>query len=607
MIFQKRTLVVAVAAAFVASLAAPSPSRAGAEDILKLIPSDAWGFAYLGSLQRVDEKAELLNKTLGLQIPTPVTAMMLAPMGLGESIDLTAPVCAVMMDVQKFGGPQQSAVLMVTAKDAKGMLANLQGEEQEDGMFKCMVMGEPAFASVKDNIVVLGPSKECVTEVARSKKTMGASFAKCRINALKKSDVFISVSMSAVVGAYKDMFLPMVQMMMAAQDPEGKQVNVLVKVLTETEALDLSFLFDDGGLSLKFLMAPKKDSDFEKLMADEKTTSDSLVGLLPKEKFLLTFGGIAAHSKHEEKFAAGGGLTDLIKMSGMEGIDEKAVERLKVAVNELTESIQQYAISFSSLPDGAEGMIGMAMVARTDDSAEFVKGVRDAYETIWKVTDDEDVSSIKEGISHTPDAETVGGHKVDTIKVDLEKLAEIGEADEQELAKAQSVLGKECVLRFGQAGSNHVVFALGGGKARFESICKAAASSDGLSSDKGISSVSESLPTPRASEFYIAVDNVLQCVNMIAKSIGEEALPVEIPTVDSPLAGAGTVEDNVMRVELLVPMKLIKAGKEVFDSYTAASDSEDFDEFEEADEEADEEGDGGDDESGGDPEDDGGE
>jgi len=45
---------------------------------------------------------------------------------------------------------------------------------------------------------------------------------------------------------------------------------------------------------------------------------------------------------------------------------------------------------------------------------------------------------------HTPDAETLGDLKVDTLVVDLKGLAEMGEASEEDLEQAEKVIGKSC-------------------------------------------------------------------------------------------------------------------------------------------------------------------
>lgn len=563
------------------ALAAPPALRAATpKDILENVPADAWGFLLIGSLDGIDTKAAKLGETLGLPIPPQVSNMALASLGIGEEIDRKSPICAVMMDAQKFASADKAAVLIIPASNPKGLLEKLQGSEGTDGVTKCTVMGEPAFASVKGKMVILGPDQDCVTKVAKSSKMLGDKLAKARMAVIEKSDIYLSVSLGAVATTYKDMWMPMMQMMTAPTDPEGKSVKQISKAVTEVSALDIAINLDDGGFGFKILIDAVENSDLQKLLGDEKSTSNPLLAGLPKETYLLTMGSMASHSEHAAKFSSQTPISDLMRMTQMEGLDAKSVEALDKEIVSIQKMIKHYAVSVAALPDGSDGIFGVTLVAETDSAKDFIEGVRKAYQTAWKVTSDEDVATVKEAITHKADAETIADNKVDTITFDMQKLSELEEGADDDLKHVHAVLGKECVLRFGPGGDKHVVFTWGGGKDRFESVCTALkAKGEMLSSDKGITELSEQLPSPRVSEGFIAVDNILQTIKKAMKAVGEEEeFPFEVPTIDAPLAGSTTVQDNVMRLDFVVPMKLIKAGKEAYDKYAATAAEEDFDE-----------------------------
>lgn len=581
MLIRNRRLLPTLALILGTSILLPQTARAVTpKELLEHVPADAWGFLMVGSLDALDAKATMLGETLGMPIPPQVSNMALASLGIGEEIDRKSPICAVMMDAQKFPGADKAAVLILVATNTKGLLEKLQGQEGADGITKCTVMGEPAFAAVKKNIIILGPDQDCVTKVAKSSKTLGQKFAKARLAAMEKSDVYLSISLSAVTGAYKDMWMPMMQMMLAPTDPEGKGVKQLTKALNETAALDICLNFDESGFALRVLIDAVADSDLQKLLADEKSTSSPLLAGLPKETFLLAMGSKASNSEHAAKFSSGTPLLDMMKMVQMEGLDMKAVESLDKEFVKLQKMIRHYAFCVGSLPEGADGIIAVTMVAEVENSKDFISGVRDAYTSAWKVTDDEDVAAIKEAIQHKADAETIGDNKVDTITFAVDKLAELDEDGSGDVKHVQAIFGKEMTLRFGASGDKHVVITWGGGKGRYENTCKAIASSgDMLASDKGITDMSGQLPSPRTSEGFIAVDSMLQTVKRGMKAVGEEDdFPIDIPTIDAPIAGSTTVQDNVMRIDFVVPMKLIKASKEAYDKYAATAGEEDFDE-----------------------------
>jgi hypothetical protein len=603
--FSRKLAFCCLLAALTVAAAPLAPVRAGGPtEILKIIPQDAWGFAMARSLDTIDAKAKLLKEALTLpMIPDQVSPMALAMFELGDAVDTGSPICAVMLDAQKFGGepsnPQNAAVLLVPAREPKALLAKLQAEEALDGVSKCTVKGEPAFAAVRNKIIILGPGKDSVTHLAKTKKTLGDDFAKARSAVIDDSDLYLSISVQLVVNAYKDMVMPMAQMMMAAQDPEGKTVKQLVKLFSEIEAFDISIGVDPKGFSLKMLVCPVKDSDLQKLAADEKNTTDALLGMLPKEKFLLSFGGLATQSEHKDKFSDPKGISNAVKMMSPPGVDVAAIESIEKDLLELQKAIRQYALSISALPDGSDGLFGAAVVAEVGDAKAFVEGIRELYKKVWKASEDEDFVALKKSIVHAADGATIAGKKVDTITVNVPEIAERGEASKEDVDKARKIIGSECVVRFGAVDDKHIAIVYGGGEKRYESVCGAVKSEgDSLSGDKGIVDLSGQLPSPRNGECFIAVDSILQTFKAGAKLVGEEEeFPIDAPTLNAPLAMSACVQDkSVTRFDFVVPMKLVVAAKEAMEKYSASAKEEDFD-AEDGDAAADE-GEGGDEESG---------
>ncbi|HKQ49566.1 MAG TPA: hypothetical protein VJZ71_15950 [Phycisphaerae bacterium] len=586
MFFRKFAVYSLLAAMTVAAAPLASARAGGPKDILEIIPQDAWGFAMARSLDTVDAKAKLLKEALTLpMIPDKVSPMALAMFELGDAVDTSSPICAVMLDAQKFGGepssPQNAAVLLVPAREPKALLEKLKAEEALDGVSKCTVKGEPAYAAVRNKIVILGPGKDSVTHLAKTKKTLGDDFAKARAAVIDDSDIYLSISVQLVVNAYKDMFMPMAQMMMAAQDPEGKTVKQLVKLFSEIAAFDISIGVDPKGFSLRMLVCPVKDSDLQKLAADEKNTTDALLAMLPKEKFLFSFGGLATQSEHKDKFSDPKGISNAIKMMSPPGIDVAAIESIEKDLIELQKSIRQYALSISALPEGSDGLFGAAIVAEVGDSKAFVEGVRGLYTKVWKASEDEDFVALKKSIVHAADGETIDGKKVDTITINVAELAERGEASKDDVDKAQKIIGKECVVRFGAVDDKHIAIVYGGGEKRYGTVCGAVKSEgDSLAGDKGIVDLSGQLPSPRSGECFIAVDSILQTFKAGAKLVGEEEeFPIDAPTLNAPVAMATSVQDkSVTRFDFVVPMKLVVAAKEAMEKYSASAKDEDFDE-----------------------------
>jgi len=594
----KRNVVVVLLAAVLAGAFAPSSAVAqGSADMLKMVPGDAWGFVMVRSLKTIDDKAQLLQETLNLPIPAPVTPLLLAQLNAGDTIEMTRPFCLVAMDIQKLG-MEKAFVMLVPAKDPKALLEKLTAEEAEEGVSPCSVMGQPAFAAIKEKVVILGPDKDCVAKVAKSKKTADEGFDQARLEALNKSDFYISASLASLWTAYGDMAKGFLTMAMAASDPSGKTAEGYLKVFEEMASLDLALSLDKNAVNLSILVLPKKDSDLEKMMADQKPGKDSPLKLLPKEKYLVAFGGTVSFSEHAEKFASGTDLSSILKSADLPGLNEEAVKVLDKGLKSIAKAVTGYALSAAALPAGPDGMIGLTVVLEVKDPKECVADLRKMYKAIWATSEDEDLATLKKNIVHAADAETVGDDKIDTITVNLEGLAEEMDLSDDDLAGVKKVVGEKMVLRFGPAGGKHVVMTFGGGKKRFDAVHAGLKSGGGgLSDDSGIKKVASQLPSPRIQEGFVAVDNILTLVKDVAKALGEEEeFPFELAAIDAPLAFATSMAGACQRTDLLIPMKLITSVKELIETQMAA-ESEAFDE---EDEEGDDEE--GDDEEGDDEE-----
>ncbi len=582
------TLAVAMSATmlFAGSVRASEP-----KDALKLVPEDAWGFVILRSLDTIDQRASHFQQLLNIPIPGQVTPFAMMPLGImpgpENPIDMKSPVCVAMMDVQKFGAedPSNAAVLIAPAKDPEALLKKFQAEEPTDGIHKCTVMQFPAYAAVRDGFVIVGKSQDCVTRVLKSKKGMDGTIAESRLKVLGESDIYVSASLSAVMGAYRELINSSLEGMAAVMGPQGGQLKLYQKMLEEISYFDVATTIDKDGVSLRLLIDAKKDSDFDKMVRAIKSSTGSLLKALPKEKFLFAVANCGGYNEHMEKFAESNPISSLVAAGGDSAmLDEKVAKALDEEVQKITKNTVSSAVSISALSGTSEGMFGLTIVVETKDSEQYMNSLRKCWEHVWKISSDEEFKKVQEFLTHKADAESVGDHKVDTITLNLKGVADEQEMDEDDVKSFERVLGKDLSLRFGAVDSTHVVMTFGGGKARHELACKAskADKGDSLASDKGISEVSEQLPSPRFVEGYFAIDNIMQVVKAVLKEVGEddEEFPTAV-TIDAPLAFSAQQSGSVMRGDLHIPTKLIVAVKKIYDDQAKAQAMSAFDEEDE--------------------------
>lgn len=565
-----------------------APVMAGpTQDIVKHVPKDAWGYVVVRSVGTLDKNMAQLRE-LGLNdLPGMTLSEMLKgePLNLGDNIDVDRPFCIVMLDANKFGmvenGPPdqvRAAAAIIPSKDPKALMDKLAVADPDGGVRKIKVMDQEVFAAVKDKYLVIGKSEKTVKAIS-SDSGDGAALGTARAELIDITDIYIHVSVDRVYGAFGPMIAPMLQMVTMQADPTGKTGQQLEKMLRELDSIGLGFRMDDSGIAIRGMVSAKKESDLELLLKDTKNAESSRLALLPKEQYLFSMGMASYFSDHAEKFGDPNTMSSLVNTLQLSNVDTAAVKALDTEIIKMSKSVKSAAASASMLTGDGQGFLGFAAVVEVDNPTTYIESMRKIYKTIWRVSDAEELKTAKDLLTHTPDAEECDGGKVDTITLKCKELVEQMEAAPDDVKAFKTFFGEDVTVRFGAVDGKYVVITFGGGKDRYASAAKIAKSgSEGLASDTGIKGTAKHLASPRSTEMFVSVENILHLVKAASKQIdGEDAIPFEIPKIDAPAGFDIAGVDGGSRFDMFIPMKLINAVKKAVDEQTAR-DMEAFDE-----------------------------
>jgi hypothetical protein len=576
-------LVVSAAAIFAAAPANAGPTQ----DIVKHVPKDAWGYVVVRSIGTLDKNiAQLQN--LGLPIPPGVQLggmLQGPPLNLGDNIDLEQPLCIVMLDANKFGtaenspmDPWRAAAAIIPSKNPKALVDQLAVGDADGGVRKIKVMDEEVYAAVKGNVLIVGKSEKTVKAVS-SETGDGAAMGSARSDLLDITDIYVNFSMDRVYGAYNTMIAPMLQMVTMQADPTGKTGKQLEKMLQELESIGIGFRMDDSGIALRGLVSAKKDSDLELLLKDTKNSESSRLALLPKEQYLFAMGAASYFSDHAAKFGDPNTMASLVNAFQLSNVDKSAVSAMDTEILKMNKAVKSAAASVSMLTGEGQGFLGFAAVIEVDNPTTYIESLRKMYKTIWRISDAEELKTAKDLLTHTPDAEEIEGSKVDTITLKCKELVEQMEAAPDDVKAFKAFFGEDVTVRFGAIDGKYVLMTFGGGKDRYKEAAKMAkAGSDGLAMDTGIKGTAKHLASPRSTEMFVSVENILRLVKAASKEIdGEDAIPFEIPKIDAPAGFDVAGVDGGSRFDMFIPLKLVDAVKKAVDEQ-AARDMEAFDE-----------------------------
>ena len=556
-------------------LAISFPIFARAADPLKdafaRIPEDAIGFVCLPNLKQLDSEWQQAITSYGLQaLVQPPWNSPLAILKqftqISDGLMTTGPLIFVQMPAENAADLGKRSAVYVPANDPKALVEALGGKAGEGNLWNITIVGQPAFARTGDKCVVIGDSADGVKAVGEAKAGMDAKLKD--LTAFEGLDLIVWVDGDRLLKILKpqiDMFTGMIAMAQAAGGPLGvkqaestkKQIDMFI---SGAQSVLMGLSLDPAGLGMRFALNVKPGSELAKQV---KVTppSGSLLAGLPAGRFMLVFGQVLnpdsareALKQIEPYFEAG---------KDVASINAEQLGVLKSTLEEWAPLTTAVRASVEALPSGPGGLIGASVIFDTTDSAKWLEAIGKVVEAAKKISTDKEVLQVAGAVSFAPAAEDIAGKKVAELKLDLSKIEDADEDDIEELGK---VLGKEGVLfRLAAVSPQRVVATFGGGVDYAKRLIEQAQKDDApLDNAPGIQKVGKNLPKKPVAAGYLAVDQIVACIENVAKALEEdEPLPFRMPEINAPAAMSSTVEKESMRVDLFLPTELVVAVKDV--------------------------------------------
>ncbi|MFH0980241.1 MAG: hypothetical protein V2A79_01715 [Planctomycetota bacterium] len=532
-----------------------------APDVLAVAPADAWGVICVRQMGEMDKKLNTLVQQLNLPSPFPnPISMGLSMLGFVSGVDATGGVGLVFLPAPSFQAVRDRIVVLIPTKDLKELLSLMEPEEVEPGISKVILQNQPLFAAQKTAHAVLSPSLDAVKAVLASTASVRSKLNPYQAKHYEKDDLLLWINAEGVTtsGPFK-MLAPMLQMM-----------NVDPAMLTGLRTLAVSLRITPAGLGFGFFADAIPGSDADKTMSSQKGTTESLLLGLPKDRYVLGYGGMS--SKEASEMGAGmlAKILDHPQIQALQ-LDPAKLAQLKDMLLARVKLLRTLSVGIWGLSEGPDGLVASAKVVGLDGDPKEGLALFAELVTLIKggLIPDPKAASMLAGLEYKVGAETLNGVSVDHLSFDLAKAfgEEAQKAWVQEAVGVISkILGKDALLvRAGVVDANHIVMTFGGGAERFKAVAALVkAKQSPLAEDGGIQRVRAQLPTTRNAEAYLAVDQLLNVINAIAKAADQPIPPLSLGELNAPLAlGTEPVEKGGSQSELFVPMELVVAVKDL--------------------------------------------
>jgi hypothetical protein len=570
------------------ALAVPAQVRAGdaLQETLAAIPGDAMAFIAVPNFKQLDTDYQKAIASLSLQqfVPPPMNSLISAlkqraPML--EKIDDDGSIIVVFMPATSLPELQTKQAIILSAKDPKALMEAMNGQPGEGGMWTVNLFGMPMYAIPSENRVIVSMMPDVAKSVKESKANIASQLNKQVLTAFDGLDLIIWIEGQKLVAAVRPLVEGMVLPMMTAQSGasgfEAKyneyQVKNIKLAMDGLGSLTIGLALGDAGLTIRTASTTVPNSELAK-RTRLKTTSESLLNGLPAGDYALSYGQIMDPAAMKQ---ASGDLEFLFGAGAdIEGVDKDKLKKLQNSVMDMVASLSGARGAFEFITPGPDGLFGATLILETGDAEKWLASLGDVSETGKEVAlsaakahatkegeDEKEVDEFFSAVTYAKDAETVAGIKTSHFKVDLEKIAKMNEADEEEIEEAQKIVGKDGLLfRVAAADAKNVVISFGGGEPRMSKFIAAAKENGApLSKSAGVENVSKHLPKERNAVVYVAVDHIIAGVKRIQQYMEEEVLPIQMPALNAPAALAVTGGEGWAQYDIFLPTELLVAGK----------------------------------------------
>ncbi len=569
---------------FVVVLMLTTPALAGGtvKDALSQVPGNAMGVICVPSLEQLDQGYQHIAKEveLGPDFPPSLMQALQGFMPPLAKMDQGGALTIVVMPVDNMMMMNRANGIIVPAKEPKALLEAFGAQPGAGDVWSVNVMGQPLSAKALEDRIVLAEDPEILSALANVKESLADKLSADEMKGLEDLNFLIWLDTDQLFKVVGPMIEGMMAMGMAGQassddewaakqaEASKKQLDLVLKGLS---TLGIGASVNKAGLGLRFLITTKTGSELA-AQAKLRTTDGSLLSGLPAGDYVFAGGELV----HPDAAKYGMEQIDLYAgmLGSMAGIDKNTLGEIKGLLKEWAPMATGARGMIAALPAKADGVFAVSGIVDTTDSNKWLdllgttidKAIKVASDPKLEAVDDETRAALK-AVTFKKNAEEISGVKVHHLAVDFNAIEDI---DEDDLEEMQSLLGKDgFVIRFAAATEKAVVVSFGGGKANMAKLLASAKQgATGLDSNPGIKKAAASLPKTRAMVGYIDVDQIFAAINTIMKKMDEEPLPVKVPVVGAPLAMSTTGGDRWVRVDVFMPLEVVKATKSIVEQLT---------------------------------------
>ena len=286
------------------------------------------------------------------------------------------------------------SAMVFPASDPQKLLQSMGGQAGEGGVWNFMMMGKPMMAMTGEKRIIVGDVLETVKAIAESKGDISSKFKAKDLKPFKGLDLVFWADGDGFLKGVKDMVdLGLMGISMAmtseggaagAAQAEGlkQQVDMF---FTGTESALMGVSLDPAGVGLRFALTAKPGTELARQLVMPAADGPLLAGL-PAGRSMLAVGQVFNTEALQKSVQQ---LDPYFQMGeGDEAINAEQLGILKNVLRDWAPMNRGMRFTVDSLPPSPNGVIGLAVLVDTTDSAQWIAQVGKAVDALKRISTD---------------------------------------------------------------------------------------------------------------------------------------------------------------------------------------------------------------------------
>lgn len=560
----RRRFLAALTLACLAALTAAAPQARAEDDVLKLVPEKALGFAVVNNPESADAKLQQLGRQMGLPIPSLLAKIEDA--GISKGWDKRRPVAVLFLQPKEASPIPVSAVLLAPVDDYDKFLEQFNSNETDAGITKIQFKGPALVRKLGSYAAITAePFREALAGL-KSADEVPEALAKWQPWMAKKDAAAIVFAPGIrAISEKVQQGIAIAKMAIGGQAPEQakKAAAALDMYVTffkaaekEVNSFGIAIQRNKAGdVRVCELARLVPGGSWAQFVAAAKPAEQNVLAGLPGGAFVVAGGG--PFSQESMKGFMNWSFSLIKNMREMYGLTEEQADQIS-ALREMKFPTDVRGFSFVlGVGAGDEPIFSRFMgLVRVEDGKEFLAHYEKYMTDYNKVVEKIDSPIFRPVQCERTEVEGIPSLKATITMAQMPNMPPGGE----KMMEAMFGPGGKVTAWIVPCDEHTVLFTYLGKEHLREAIAAVKEGKEGLAEEAGVAKAARLLPKKAVWRFYVSPQGIFEFGKRMIVPMMPPGMNMNIPAFgETPPVALGLVTgENEVELQTIVPAEVLK-------------------------------------------------